>query len=152
MLILASNKQAYYKYAVEDKIEAGIVLKGTETKSCRDRNISLQEAYARPLDNEILLIGLHIAPYAQGNRLNHNPRRDRKLLLHKREIRKLTQAVTTKGLTLVPLRIYLNDRGKVKVELGLCRGKKLHDKREDLKKQEHDREAHREMSRKRRSN
>ncbi|NOY82891.1 MAG: SsrA-binding protein SmpB [Kiritimatiellaeota bacterium] len=138
---LASNRKVRHEYAILDKFEAGIVLTGTEVKSCRARNIAFGDGYARVRNNELWLIGVHIAEYNQGNRANHNPTRDRKLLLHRREIMRLRQAVDAKGLTLVPLRFYLSPRNLVKVELGLCRGKNIRDKRQSLRKKTHDREA-----------
>lgn len=139
-MTLAQNKKARHDYAVLDTLEAGIALTGTEVKSCRARNVSLAESYARLFGGELYLVGAHIAQYEGGNRNNHEPRRDRKLLMHKREIRKLVQQLEAKGLTLVPLRLYLK-RQKIKVELGLCRGKNVHDKREALKRKTHEQEA-----------
>jgi len=143
MKVLAENRKARHDYHVLERVEAGIVLNGTEVKSCRAHNVSLAEAYAKPKDGELWLYGAHIAPYEQGNRNNHEPRRTRKLLLHSREIRQLTQAVESRGLTLVPLRIYFTPRSKVKVEIGLCRGKQTHDKRADMKRREDDLEVRR---------
>ena len=143
MQVLADNRRARHDYQVLDALEAGIVLTGTEIKSCRARNISLADAYAKAEDGELWLVNVHIAPYAQGNRNNHEPRRSRKLLLKRRELSRLTQAVEVKGLTLVPLKVYLNDRSLVKIELGLCRGRQQHDKRDELKRQDDDREMQR---------
>ena len=140
MRIIADNRKARHDYQVLDQLEAGIVLTGTEVKSCRARNLSLNDSYAKAEDGELWLVNAHIAPYEQGNRNNHEPRRPRKLLLQKRELRRLTQAVEAKGLTLVPLKVYFNERSLVKVELGLCRGRQQHDKRDDLKRQDDDRE------------
>ena len=145
MSTLSQNKKAFHDYHVLEKFEAGIALQGTEVKSCRAHNASLAEAHARVRNDEMWLCGSHIAPYAQGNRANHEPRRDRKLLLHKREVRRLKQEIEAKGMTLVPLRLYLK-RGKIKLELGLCRGKATHDKREALKRKMHQREAERAMA------
>ncbi len=145
MHVLTDNRRARHLFQVLDQIEAGIVLTGTEVKSCRARNISLADAYARPDRGELWLVNAHIAPYEQGNRNNHDPRRPRKLLLKRRELRRLAQAVEAKGLTLVPLKVYLNERNLVKVELGLCRGRPQHDRREALKRQDDDREARRAM-------
>ena len=139
---LVQNKKARHDYHVLETFEAGIALAGTEVKSCRAHNISLADAHARIISGELYLIGAHIAPYAQGNRNNHAPRRERKLLMHKREVRRLTQELEAKGLTLIPLRFYTT-RGKVKVELGLCRGKNVCDKRQDLKKRMHEQETRR---------
>jgi SsrA-binding protein len=143
MQVLADNRRARHDYQVLDALEAGIVLTGTEIKSCRARNISLADSYAKAEDGELWLVNAHIAPYAQGNRNNHEPRRPRKLLLKRRELNRLTQAIEVKGLTLVPLKVYLNDRSLVKIELGLCRGRQQHDKRDELKRQDDDREMQR---------
>jgi SsrA-binding protein len=143
MQVLADNRRARHDYQVLDSLEAGIVLTGTEIKSCRARNISLADSYAKAEDGELWLVNAHIAPYAQGNRNNHEPRRPRKLLLKRRELIRLTQAVEVKGLTLVPLKVYLNDRSLVKIDLGLCRGRQQHDKRDELKRQDDDREMQR---------
>lgn len=140
---IAQNRKARHNYHILEKIEAGIALQGTEVKACREHNVSLQDSYARVRDGELWLTGVHIAEYAQGNRNNHEPRRARKLLLHKREIQRLGQAVDAKGQTLVPLRFYFNKRNKVKVELGLCKGKQAHDKRDTMRKKEHENEARR---------
>lgn len=142
MATITQNKKARHDYEVLETVEAGIALQGTEVKSCRAGGVSLADAYARVIDGEMLLIGAHIAPYAMGNRNNHEPRRTRKLLLHRREIRRLSQAIEAKGQTLVPLRVYFV-RNRVKVELGLCRGKQVHDKREAMKKKVHEMEARR---------
>ncbi len=142
-LVLAANRKARHDYEILETIEAGIVLTGTEVKSCRQHNLSLADAYARVRNGELWLVGMHIAPYSQGNRNNHPPRRDRKLLVHKRELRRLLEAVEARGLTVIPLRVYLNSRSLIKVELGICRGKKLHDRRETIKRKIHDLEAQR---------
>ena len=145
MKTLVQNRKARHLYHVLETFEAGIALEGTEVKSCRAGNISLAEAYARVTNDELWLTGAHIAPYEQGNRNNHESRRPRKLLMHGREIARLRQSVEAKGLTLVPLRMYLKGP-RVKVELGLCRGKNVHDKRDSLKKKADDREARRQMA------
>jgi len=139
MEIVSTNKKARFNYEIIEKIEAGIVLKGTEVKSIRNRNVSIGESYAQIKDNEVFLHNLHISPYEQGNRENHDPIRVRKLLLHKREIKKLVAKTQQKGLSLVPLSIYLR-KGKIKVELGIGRGKRLVDKREAIKKKTIERE------------
>lgn len=144
MSTITKNRKAYHDYTILEKFEAGIQLQGTEVKSCRQGNVTLGEAYARIIRGELFLIGANIATYEQGNRFNHEPKRDRKLLMHKREIARLKQAVEAKGLTLVPLRMYLV-RGRLKLEVGLCQGKQLHDKRQAMRQKEHDREAHRAM-------
>jgi SsrA-binding protein len=145
MRVLTDNRKARHDFQVLDQVEAGIALRGTEVKSCRARNLSLADSYARAEDGELWLVNAHIAPYEQGNRNNHEPRRPRKLLLHRRELRRLTQAIEAKGLTLVPLKVYLNERSLIKVELGLCRGRQQHDKRDQLRRQDDQREAQRAM-------
>jgi SsrA-binding protein len=139
MEIVSTNKKARFNYEIIEKIEAGIALKGTEVKSIRNRNVSIGESYAQIKENEVFLHNLHISPYEQGNRENHDPIRVRKLLLHKREIKKLAAKTQQKGLSLVPLSIYLR-KGKIKVELGIGRGKRLVDKREAIKKKTIERE------------
>jgi SsrA-binding protein len=131
---VATNRKALRDYEVIERLEVGIELAGTEVKSLRGGNVSLDEGFARVENDQVWLYGVHIAPYAQGNIFNRDPRRRRKLLLHKHEIQRLFGRATIRGLTLVPLRLYFNKRGYAKVELALCRGKKLYDRREDLKK------------------
>ncbi len=140
MKIIAQNKKARHDYHVLEKLEAGIVLVGTEVKSCRAGGVSLVDAHARVVDGELWLVGVHIAEYSHGNQFNHPPTRERKLLVHRREVARLRQATEAKGITLVPLALYFS-QGKVKVELALCKGKDKHDKREALREKEHDREA-----------
>ena len=142
MEIVSTNKKARFNYEIIEKIETGIALKGTEVKSIRNRNVSIGESYAQIKDDEVFLHNLHISPYEQGNRENHDPIRVRKLLLHKREIKKLVARTQQKGLSLVPLSIYLR-KGKIKVELGIGRGKRLVDKREVIKKKTIEREIER---------
>jgi len=149
MTNLAQNRKAGHDYFVLEKFEAGIALQGTEVKSCRKHDISMADAYAEAKAGELWLIGVHIAPYSHGNRQNHDPRRSRRLLLHKKEIRKITEAIEAKGMTVIPLSFFLS-RGKVKVELGLCKGKREYDKRESLKKKMHNDEMKRAMSAKNR--
>jgi SsrA-binding protein len=139
MEIVSTNKKARFNYEIIEKIEAGISLKGTEVKSVRNKNVSIGESYAQIKDNEVFLHNLHISPYEQGNRENHDPIRVRKLLLHKQEIKKLVNKIQLKGLSLVPLSIYLR-KGKIKIELAVGRGKRLVDKRESMKKRAVDRE------------
>ena len=139
MEIVSTNKKARFNYEIIEKIEAGISLKGTEVKSVRNKNVSIGESYAQIKDNEVFLHNLHISPYEQGNRENHDPIRVRKLLLHKQEIKKLVNKIQLKGLSLVPLSIYLK-KGKIKIELAVGRGKRLVDKRESMKKRAVDRE------------
>jgi SsrA-binding protein len=128
---IALNRRARHDYAIEDTLEAGIVLTGTEIKSVRARKVNIAEAYARVEKGEMWLIGAHIAEYAQGNRNNHAPTRTRKLLLHRDQIAELTGLQAAKGLTIVPLRLYIRD-GRAKLELGIARGKKTHDKRRTI--------------------
>ena len=128
---ISINRRARHDYAIEDTLEAGIVLTGTEIKSVRARKVNIAEAYARVDKGEMWLIGAHIAEYAQGNRNNHPPTRTRKLLLHRDQIAELTGLQAAKGLTIVPLRLYTRD-GRAKLELGIARGKKTHDKRRTI--------------------
>ncbi len=143
MKIVADNRKARHDYFVLETVEAGIVLTGTEVKSARLGRVNLQDSYATMSRGEIFLLHAHISPYAQGNRANHDPYRTRKLLLHRRELDGLVGRMRERGMTIVPLRMYFNDRGLCKVQIGVCRGKKLYDKREDLKT----RDAKREMER-----
>jgi len=128
---IAVNRKAYHDYHIEESIEAGLVLTGTEIKSIRAGGVNLRDAYARSEKGELWLLGAHIAQYPGGNRYNHEPKSPRKLLLHRRQIAELNGAVMRKGLTIVPLKLYLK-KGMAKVELGLVRGKKVYDKREAL--------------------
>ena len=138
--VVAENRRARFDYFVDERMEAGIALTGTEVKALRQGEGSIAESYATVDGEEVWLINSHIPEYSHGNRLNHEPRRQRKLLLKGREIAKLHGAVTRQGLTLVPLSIYFNSRGKAKVELALARGKKVHDKRETIKDRDWKRE------------
>ncbi|EPZ45168.1 MULTISPECIES: SsrA-binding protein SmpB [Alicyclobacillus] len=140
--ILAQNRKAYHDYFIEETFEAGLVLTGTEIKSMRKGSVSLRDAYARVEHGEVYLHNMHVAPYEQGNRFNHDPLRTRKCLLHKKEIHYLFGAVREQGFTLVPTKVYLKN-GFAKVELGLAKGKKLHDKRESMKKRDANREIQR---------
>ncbi|PID58670.1 SsrA-binding protein [candidate division KSB3 bacterium] len=140
--IICVNKKATHSYLIEDTYEAGLVLQGTEVKSLRNGRANLKESYAKIKGSEVFLHQCHISPYSHGNRQNHDPVRPRKLLLHKQEIRKLIGKVTERGYTLVPLRLYFS-HGKAKLEFGLGKGKKLHDKRHSLK----EKDAKREMQR-----
>ena len=130
---ITENRKARYKFAVLDTLECGIVLVGSEVKSLREGNVSLAEAYARVREGEVWLMGCDISVYAQASHWNHDPRRPRKLLLQQRQIHKFANQAQERGLTLVPLKLYFNERGIAKVLIGLCRGKKLHDKREAIK-------------------
>ncbi len=143
---LATNRKAFFHYEVLERAEAGIVLVGTEVKSIRAGGLEFKDAYVEPRGGELLLVGCRIAPYSHANLMNHSPDRDRKLLLHKREIEKLTGRVVERGLTILPLRAYLKN-GRVKVEIGLARGKRAHDKREAIKKKDQEREARQAIAR-----
>jgi SsrA-binding protein len=132
---IATNRKARHEYFVDASLEVGIALRGTEVKAVRAGMVSFQDAYASIENNELFLFSLNISPFEKGNIFNHDPRRTRKLLAHRREIRKLLVKCVEKGMTLIPLRIYLKGRN-VKIELGLCRGKKMYDKREALKKED----------------
>lgn len=145
---MAQNRRARHEFHIEETFEAGIELRGTEVKSLRAGEASLAESFAQIENREAWLRDLHIAPYRCGNQFNHDPKRPRRLLLHRREIEKLAGALATEGLTLIPLKIYFK-RGRAKVEIGLCRGKHFEDKRETLKRREADREARRAMSHRR---
>ena len=138
--IVADNRKARFNYAIEDTFEAGVSLTGTEVKSIRTGKATIAESYADARDGEIWLVNATIPEYLQGNRFNHAPKRPRKLLLHRSQINKLIGAVEREGMTLVPLRLYFNEKGRAKVELALARGKKLHDKRETEKKRDWARE------------
>ncbi len=138
--MVAVNKKARFRFEVLDEFEAGLALMGTEVKSLRQGQASLHEAFARVQGTEIYIVGLHIPEYSQGNRQNHEPTRKRKLLLHRREIRRLQTRATWRGLTLVPMDLYFNDRGLAKVTLAICRGRKVHDKREAIRKKDERRE------------
>lgn len=142
--LVAGNKKARHDYFIEDTYETGIVLTGTEIKSVRQGKVSIKESYAKIERGEVYIYGMNISPYEQGNRFNVDPMRPRKLLLHKQEIRKLTSYTTLKGLTIVPLSMYINEEGKAKVEIAVARGKKNYDKRESIAK----RDAQRDMDRK----
>lgn len=133
---LATNRRARHRFHVDERLECGIALRGTEVKSVKSGQFSFTDSYARISDGgELLLVGLHVTPYAFGNQFNHEPTRVRRLLAHRGEIRRLHRRVRERGLTLIPLRFYLK-RGMVKVELGICRGKKTFDKREDIKRRD----------------
>jgi SsrA-binding protein len=143
---IAQNRRASHDFTIEDTFEAGLVLTGTEIKSIRAGKVSLGGAFARIDRGEAWLVGAHIAPYEGGNRINHEPRRDRKLLLHRREIDELLGKTKAKGLTLVPLRLYLSRRGRAKLEIGLARGKKLYDRRREIAARDARRNLERELA------
>jgi len=140
--LICQNKKAFFNYSIEETHQAGIALLGSEVKSLRDGRINLGDSYADIKRGEVFLVDAHISPYPQANRQNHDPLRTRKLLLHKREIRRLIGKIEQRGYTLIPLKFYFAN-GKVKVDLGLAKGKKLYDKRETLKKKTMDREMER---------
>jgi SsrA-binding protein len=145
-----TNRKAFKDFDVLETVECGVELKGSEVKSIRDGKINLNDSFARLDKGQVLLYNTHISPYAQASYMNVEPTRVRKLLLHKKQITRLTGQLTQKGLTLVPLKVYFNARGFAKIELALCKGKKLYDKREDLKKRETDLEMRRAVKFKRR--
>ena len=142
--MIARNKKAYHDFEILESMETGIELRGTEVKSCRMRSVQLQDTFARVENGELFVFGLHISPYSHGNRFNHEAVRRRKLLMHKKEILKLFQRVREKGFSLIPLKMYLK-RGRVKLELGVARGKTFGDKRETLKKRQDDLDARRHL-------
>lgn len=137
--LVANNKKARHDYFIEEVYEAGIVLTGTEIKSIRAGKVSIKESYAKIENGEMIVYGMNISPYEQGNRFNVDPLRPRKLLLHKQEIRKLIGYTTLKGLTLVPLTVYINEDGRAKMEIAVARGKKLYDKRDDIARRDAER-------------
>ena len=148
--VICRNKRAFHEYHVHESLECGIVLTGTEVKSLREGSTSLEDAYAKIDGGEVWLLGSDIPEYAMGNRMNHKPKRPRKLLLHRREIVKFAGKASERGFTLVPLRLYFR-RGRAKVELAIARGKQLHDKRETLKKADAQRDIRRAIANRRRS-
>ncbi|WP_027399602.1 SsrA-binding protein SmpB [Anaerovorax odorimutans] len=137
--ILANNKKARHDYFIDETYEAGMVLTGTEIKSMRQGKLNLKESYAKIEGEELIIYGMHVSPFEQGNRYNVDPLRPRKLLLHKQEIRKLIGYTTLKGMTIVPLNVYLNEKGMAKMEIAVARGKKDYDKRQDIAKRDADR-------------
>ena len=143
--VVVTNRKALHDYFIIETCEAGIALKGTEVKSLRQGSANLQDGYALLRNGEIWLVGMHISPFEKGNINNHDPKRDRKLLLHKQEIRRLDGKISAKGLTLVPLKVYFKNN-IVKIELGLAQGKKSYDKREAIKKREVERQLHRDYA------
>jgi len=134
--LIANNKKARHDYFIEETYEAGMVLTGTEIKSIRQGKVNIKESYAKIENGEMFIYGMHISPYEQGNRFNVDPLRPRKLLLHRQEIRKLIGYTTLKGLTIVPLNMYINEQGKAKMEIAVARGKKNYDKRDDIAKRD----------------
>lgn len=144
MKLVANNKKAYHDYFIEEKYEAGLVLHGTEVKSLRMGKCSIKEAFIRIENGEIFIYGMHISPYEKGNIFNKDPLRVRKLLLHKQQIRKLAGSSSEKGYTIMPLQVYFKD-GRAKIEIGLAKGKKLYDKRQDIARKDQRREAEKEL-------
>ena len=142
-MIEIKNRSAYHEFFIDNKYEAGMMLLGTEVKSMREGKVSFNDSYCLVHKGELWLKSLHIAEYSHGNLNNHDPLRDRKLLLRKREIQKIASKLKEKGYTLIPLRIYFNEKGLAKIELGLAKGKKLHDKRESIKQKDVEREMKR---------
>ena len=143
--VVATNRKAFHDYAIEEKLEAGIVLRGTEVKSLREGKVNLRDSYASVDHEQVILHNCHITPYSHGNIMNHDPLRPRKLLLHRKEISKLLGKTQQKGLTIVPLRIYFSARGKAKIEIALAKGKKQYDRREAIKNRDAGREVERAM-------
>ncbi len=144
MKLIANNKKAYHDYFIEEKYEAGLVLHGTEVKSLRQGKCSIKESFIRIENGEMFIYGMHVSPYEKGNIFNKDPLRPKKLLLHKREIMKLLGKIKEKGYTLVPLQVYFTS-GRAKIEIGLAKGKKLYDKRDDIAKKDQRRESEREF-------
>jgi SsrA-binding protein len=144
--VVASNRKAGFEYFLFERFEAGLALKGSEIKSVRSGQISLAESYIRVDEDQAWLIEAHISPYLQANRFNHDPKRPRRLLLHRKEIREMWDAVRQKGVTIVPLRVYLKN-GRAKLEIAIAKGKKLHDKREAIARRDAEREMERDASR-----
>ncbi len=147
--LIAQNKKAHHDFSILETCEAGIVLLGSEVKSCRLGKVNLKDSYCRIENGEIFLVEVHIIPYAPANRLNHNPLRKRKLLFHKQEIKKLYGKIREKGLSFIPLKMYFNKNGTVKVEMALAKGKKLYDHRDAMRKKDLKREIEREVKVKR---
>ena len=147
--LIAQNKKARYDYQIIETCESGIVLLGSEVKSCRKGGANLKDSYARIESGEIYLIDAHISPYSHANRFNHDPLRKRKLLFHKMEIKKLYGKIREKGQAFIPLKLYFNEKGKVKVEMAMVKGKKQYDRREDIKSRDMRRETEKELKYKR---
>lgn len=145
MRVIATNKKANFNFELLEKFEAGISLRGTEVKSIRQGKVSLKESYAEIKGGEAFLVNCHISPYESASWFNHDPRRERKLLLHRREIKRLTGKIQEKGLTLVPTKVFFNDKGKVKIEVALAKGKRAYQKRETIRERDRDRELRAEL-------
>lgn len=150
MKVVAQNKKAFFNYELLENFEAGVVLVGSEVKSIREGRVSLKESYAEIKNGEVILINCNISPYEAANRFNHEPQRVRKLLLHRREIKRLTGKIKEKGLTLIPTKMIITDKGKIKVEIALAKGKRAYQKRETIRERDRDREMRAELKRFRR--
>ncbi len=149
MNIIATNKKAYHNYEMVESFEAGISLLGSEVKSIREGRISLKDSYAEIRNGEVFLLQAHISPYEPANRFNHEPLRERKLLLHRQEIKRLIGKIREKGYTLIPTKVMINEKGKVKIEISLAKGKKSYQKKQAIKERELDREMRAELKRRR---
>jgi SsrA-binding protein len=147
---VAVNKKAYFNYEIFESLEAGIALQGSEVKSIKEGRISLKDSYAEIKDGEVFLVQCHISPYEAANRFNHDPLRPRRLLLHRQEIKRLTGKIKEKGFTLVPTKVMLNEKGRIKVEISLAKGKRVYEKKEAIKERDREREMRRELKRVRR--
>jgi len=150
MKSISVNKKAFFNYEIFESLEAGIALQGSEVKSIKEGRISLKDSYAEIKNGEVLLVQCHISPYEAANRFNHDPLRPRKLLLHRREIKRLTGKIKEKGFTLVPTKVMLNDKGRIKIEISLAKGKRVYEKKDVIKERDRDRELRRELKRERR--
>jgi len=150
MKIVASNKKAYFNYEIIESLEAGIALLGSEVKSIREGRVSLKDSYAEIKNGEVFLLHMNISPYEQANIFNHDPLRDKKLLLHRQEIKRLIGKIREKGYTVVPTKVFFNDKGKVKVEISLAKGKRTYEKKRAIKERELEREVRAELQRRHR--
>ena len=150
MKSISVNKKAFFNYEIFESLEAGIALQGSEVKSIKEGRISLKDSYAEIKNSEVFLVQCHISPYEAANRFNHDPLRPRKLLLHRQEIKRLTGKIKEKGFTLVPTKVILNDKGRIKVEISLAKGKRVYEKKDVIKERDRDREMRRELKRARR--
>jgi SsrA-binding protein len=145
MRVIATNKKAYFNYELLENYEAGVSLVGSEVKSLRQGRVSLKDSYAEVRGGEVFLLNFHISPYEAANRFNHDPEREKKLLLHRQEIKRLSGKIKEKGLTLVPTKVLFNDKGKVKVEIALAKGKRAYQKKEVIKERDRERELRAEL-------
>jgi SsrA-binding protein len=150
MKSISVNKKAFFNYEIFESLEAGIALQGSEVKSIKEGRISLKDSYAEIKNSEVFLVQCHISPYEAANRFNHDPLRPRKLLLHRQEIKRLTGKIKEKGFTLVPTKVIVNDKGRIKVEISLAKGKRVYEKKDVIKERDRDREMRRELKRARR--